>query len=146
MGIFGRKAGNRAEAAGAADVFTAPERERIEALWRPTALPRAEFEATYGAMLGGFRHYAASARGEVWAALRRESLACAVAALRARQARVLPRFTAAEYAARLAEAMSFALAAPRERRADPQAPVTGPCRARLLRLRPGAHLIHPAQR
>ena len=111
MGIFGQKARNRAEAAGAADVFTAPERERIEALWRLTALPRAEFEATYGAMLGGFWRYAASARGEAWATLRRESLACAVAALRARQARVLPRFAAAEDVARLAEVMSFALAA-----------------------------------
>ena len=111
MGIFGRKAGSRAEAAGAAEVFTAPERERVEALWRLTALPRAEFEATYGAMLGGFWRYAAGARGEAWAALRRETLACAVAALRARQARVLPRFAAAEDAARLAEVMSFALAA-----------------------------------
>ena len=111
MRIFGRKAGSRAEAAGGADVFTAPERERIEALWRLTALPRTEFDATYGAMLGGFWRYAASARGEAWTALRRETLACAVAALRARQARVLPRFAAAEDAARLAEVMSFALAA-----------------------------------
>ena len=111
MGIFGGKAGSRTEAAGAADVFTVPERERIEALWRLTALPRAEFDATYGAMLGGFWRYAARARGEAWAALKRETLACAVAALRARQARVLPRFAAAEDAARLAEVMSFALAA-----------------------------------
>ena len=111
MGFFGRKAGSRAAAPGAADVFTAPERERVEALWRLTALPRAEFEATYGAMLAGFWRYAASARGEAWAALRRETLACAIAALRARQARVLPRFAAAEDAARLAEVMSFALAA-----------------------------------
>ena len=111
MGFFGRKAGSRAEAPGAADVFTAPERERVEALWRLTALPRAEFEATYGAMLGGFWRYAGSARGEAWTALRRETLVCAVAALRARQARVLPRFAAAEDAARLAEVMSFALAA-----------------------------------
>ena len=111
MRIFGRKAGSRAEAPGAADVFTAPERERIEALWRLTALPRAEFDATYGAMLGGFWRYAASARGEAWASLKRETLVCAVAALRARQARVLPRFAAAEDAARLAEVMSFALAA-----------------------------------
>ena len=111
MGIFGRKAGSRAAAPGAADVFTAPERERVEALWRLTALPRAEFEATYGAMLGGFWRWAAGARGEAWTALRRETLACAVAALRARQARVLPRFAAAEDAARLAEVMSFALAA-----------------------------------
>ena len=111
MRFFGRKAGSRAEAPGAADVFTAPERERVEALWRLTALPRAEFEATYGAMLGGFWRWAAAARGEAWAALRRETLACAVAALRARQARVLPRFAAAEDAARLAEVMSFALAA-----------------------------------
>ena len=111
MGLFGGKGRSYAEAPGAADVFTAPERERIEALWRLTALPRAEFDATYGAMLGGFWRYAASARGEAWAALRRETLACAVAALRARQARVLPRFAAAEDAARLAEVMSFALAA-----------------------------------
>ena len=111
MGIFGRKAGSGAEATGGSDMFTGPERERIEALWRLTALPRAEFEATYGAMLGGFWRYAASARGEVWAALKRETLVCAVAALRARQARVLPRFAAAEDAARLAEVMSFALAA-----------------------------------
>ena len=111
MGFFGRKAGSRAAAPGAAGVFTAPERERVEALWRLTALPRAEFEATYGVMLGGFWRWAAAARGEAWAALRRESLACAVAALRARQARVLPRFAAAEDAARLAEVMSFALAA-----------------------------------
>ena len=83
MGNFGRKAGSRAEAPGAADVFTAPERERIDALWRLTALPRAEFDATYGAMLGGFWRYAAGARGEAWTALRRETLVCAVAALRA---------------------------------------------------------------
>ena len=111
MGFFGGKAESRAAAPGAADVFTAPERERIEALWRLTALPRAEFDATYGAMLGGFWRFAAAARGEAWAALRRETLVCAVAALRARQARVLPRFAAAEDAARLAEVMSFALAA-----------------------------------
>ena len=85
-GFFGRKAERRAEAPVAAGVFTAPERERVEAVWRLTALPRAEFEATYGAMPGGFWRYAASARGEAWAALRRETLACAVAALRARQA------------------------------------------------------------
>ena len=111
MGFFGGKAGSRAAVPGAADVFTAPERERIEALWRLTALPRAEFEATYGAMLRGFWRYAAAARGEAWGSLKRETLVCAVAALRARQARVLPRFAAAEDAARLAEVMSFALAA-----------------------------------
>ena len=111
MGFFGRKSGSGAAAPGAADAFTAPERERIEALWRLTALPRAEFDATYGAMLGGFWRFAAAARGEAWAAMRRETLVCAVAALRARQARVLPRFAAAEDAARLAEVMSFALAA-----------------------------------
>ena len=111
VGFFGRKGERRVTAPGAVDVFTAPERERIEALWRLTALPRAEFDATYGAMLGGFWRFAAAARGEAWAALRRETLVCAVAALRARQARVLPRFAAAEDAARLAEVMSFALAA-----------------------------------
>ena len=87
MGFFGRKAANRAAAPGDVEVFTAPERERVKVLWRLTALPRAEFEATYGAMLGGFWRYAASARSEAWTALRRETLACAVAALRARARR-----------------------------------------------------------
>ena len=92
------------------DPFTADDRGRMRALWRLTALPREEFEATYGAMLAGFWRYAAAARGEAWTTLRSEALTCAVAALRARQARVLPRFAAAEDAARLAEVMSFALA------------------------------------
>ena len=61
MGFFGGKAGSRPAAPGAADVFTAPERERVEALWRLTALPRAEFDATYGAMLGGFWRFALAA-------------------------------------------------------------------------------------
>ena len=97
--------------AAAVDPFTDAERGRVDALWRLTALPRDEFEATYGVMLRRFWRYVAAARGQAWAALRSESLTSAVAALRARQARVLPRFAAAEDAARLAEAMSFALAA-----------------------------------
>ena len=40
------------------------------------------FDATYGAMLGGFWRFAAAARGEAWTALRQETLVCAVAALR----------------------------------------------------------------
>ncbi len=59
-------------------MFTAPARERIEALWRLMALPRAGFEATYGVMLGDFWRYAASARGEAWAALRREAAGLAL--------------------------------------------------------------------
>ena len=46
--------GNRSEVAAAADVFVAPEDERIEALWHLTALRRPEFETIHGAMLGGF--------------------------------------------------------------------------------------------
>ena len=109
MGFFKR---TRTHPAGKVpdDPFTDDERVRVRALWRLTALPRDEFEATYGAMLAGFWRYAAAARGAAWTAVRSEALTCAVAALRARQARVLPRFAAAEDAARLAEAMSFALA------------------------------------
>ena len=109
MGFFKR---TRTQPAGKGrdDPFTDDERGRVRALWRLTALPRDEFEATYGAMLAGFWRYSAAARGEAWTALRAEALTCAVAALRARQARVLPRFAAAEDAARLAEVMSFALA------------------------------------
>ena len=55
--------------------------------------------------------YVAALAGECWATLKFEALTCAVAALRVRQAHVLPRFAAAGDAARLAEVMSFALAA-----------------------------------
>ena len=105
--MFKRKTAPRA----AADHLTKSERERVDALWRLTALPRAEFDATYGAMLARFRRWVAAPRGAAWTALKHEALTAAVAALRVRQARVLPRFGAAEDAARLAEVMSFALAA-----------------------------------
>ena len=110
MGIF-RKAKRDAATTVGGDLFTEPEPERVDALWRLTALPRAEFEETYGVMLGRFWRYVGNATGEAWAAVKRESLTCAVAALRVRQARVLPRFAAAEDAARLAEVLSFALTA-----------------------------------
>ena len=110
MGIFRRTRTGSGTAPGGV-AFTDAERERVDALYRLTALPRAEFEATYGALLGRFWGYVSAPRGEIWTALRSESLTCAMAALRARQARVLPRFAAAEDAARLAEVMSFALVA-----------------------------------
>ena len=110
MGIFKRTKAQSATSVGG-DLFTDWERERVDALWRLTALPRDAFEMTYGVMLGRFWRYLSAPKGEAWKALRSESLTCAVAALRARQAHILPRFGAAEDAARLAEVMSFALAA-----------------------------------
>ncbi len=110
MGIFKRTKAQSATSVGG-DLFTDRERERVDALWRLTALPRDAFEATYGVMLGRFWRYVSAPKGEAWTMVKSESLTCAVAALRARQAHVLPRFGAAEDAARLAEVMSFALAA-----------------------------------
>lgn len=107
MGVFGRKGAGRP----AAGVFTDVERERIDALWRLTALPRDEFEATYGEMLTGLWRCVARAAGVEWIVLRDGALACALAALKVRQARIVPRFAPVEDAARLAEVMSFALAA-----------------------------------
>ena len=110
IGIFKRT--TERVAAPAADVaFSKPERERIIALWRLTALPRDVFDATYGAMLAGFWRYVRAPKDGEWAVLKDRALTCAVAALRVRQACVLPKFAAAEDAARLAEGMSFALAA-----------------------------------
>ena len=109
MGIFGKP--KRAVApAFADDLFTEAEHAGMAALWRLTALPREEFDATYGGMLARCRRYVAAPGGGPWAAVGAEALARATAALRVRQARVLPRFAAAEDAARLAEVMSFALA------------------------------------
>ena len=49
MGIFKR---TKRESATVGDgLFTKSERERMDALWRLTALPRAEFDATYGELL-----------------------------------------------------------------------------------------------
>ena len=110
MGMFKRKRPRPATSVGG-DLFTPWERERVDALWRLTALPRDGFEATYGVLLGRCWRYVSAGGGEAWTALRSEALTAAVAALRARQARVLPRFAAAEDVARLAEVMSFALAA-----------------------------------
>lgn len=87
MGLFGRRnAGWPAEG-----VFTDGERERIDALWRLTALPREEFEATYGDMLAGFWRSIAKAPGVAWIVLRDEALTSALAALKVRQARIVPR-------------------------------------------------------
>ena len=110
MGIF-RKAKQSPAATTVYDLFTESERERVDALWRLTALPRDEFDATYGGMLARCWRYVAAPEGECWTALESEALTCAVAALRVRQAHGLPRFAVAEDAVRLAEDMSFALAA-----------------------------------
>ena len=107
MAIFGRKnTGWPAEG-----VFTVGERDRIDELWRLTALPREEFEATYGDMLAGFWRSIVKAPGVEWLVLRNEALTCTLAALKVRQARIVPRYAPVEDAARLAEVMSFALAA-----------------------------------
>ena len=107
MGMFGRKG-----ASPLADrVFNDDERERVMAVWRLTALPREEFEATYGDLFRRCWRAVAAGPGVEWIVLRDRALAHVTAALKVRQAYVLPRFAAAEDAARLAEAMSFALAA-----------------------------------
>ena len=59
-------------------------RERVDALWRLTALPREEFDATYGGMLARCWRYVAAPEGECWTVLKSEALTCAVAAPRVR--------------------------------------------------------------
>ncbi|MDE0660671.1 MAG: hypothetical protein OXI79_13600 [Gammaproteobacteria bacterium] len=106
-----KRARETAAAIAREGLFTKPEQERIDALWRLTALPRAEFDATYGEMLTRFWRCAKEGRGIEWIVLRDQALACAIAALKVRQARVVPRAAPVEDAARLAEVMSFALTA-----------------------------------
>ena len=107
MGLFGGKGGSPVDDR----VFNDDERQRVLALWRLTALPRAEFDATYGDLLRRCWRCVAAGPGVEWIVLRDRALAHVTAALRVRQAYVLPRLAAAEDAARLAEVMSFALAA-----------------------------------
>ena len=107
MGLFKR----RAAAPTVARDLNDSEQKRATALWRLTALPREEFDATYGEMLARYHRRVAAGRGPEWATVWDRALACATAALKVRQARIVPRFAPAEDAARLTEAMSFALAA-----------------------------------
>ena len=106
-----KRAREKAAAMARDGLFTEPEQARIDVLWRLTALPRAEFDATYGEMLARCWRCVHAGRGVEWIVLRDQALACAIAALKVRQARVLPRAAPAEDAARLAEVMSFALTA-----------------------------------
>ena len=102
----------RSEPVPAAEpVFDDDECERVAAVWRLTALPREEFEATYGDLFRRCWRWAAAAPGAEWMALKDRALAHVTAALKVRRAYVLPRAAPAEDAARLAEVMSFALAA-----------------------------------
>ena len=94
-----------------ASPFSDDEADAVKALWRLTALPREEFDATYGDLLRRCWRSIAEAPGAEWTALRERSLKCVIAALKVRQAYVLPRFAAAEDSSRLTEVMSFALAA-----------------------------------
>ena len=90
--------------------LTGDDARRLEAVWRLTALPREEFRATYEAMFARAWAFAAGSSPEC-AGVRAEVLNAVTAALRARQGRILPRFAAAEDSGRMAELMSFALAA-----------------------------------
>ena len=74
-------------------------------------MPCEEFAVAYEAMLARAWRWISSGVGGEWTALRHEELANMIAALRARQAWILPRFAPAEDAARFTEVMSFALAA-----------------------------------
>ena len=114
--MFGRRkkeAKNKEQPAPVAPsrLFSDDEAEAVEALYRLTALPREEFDATYGDLLRRCWRTIAKASGPEWTALREGMLKCAIAALKVRQAHVLPRFAAAEDSSRMAEVMSFALAA-----------------------------------
>ena len=112
MGIFKRtKEKAKAPPAAGGVPFTDAEEDAVTALWRLAALAREEFDATYGDLLQRAWQCIAAPRGADWKALRERALRCAIAALKVRQAHALPRFAAAEDAGRLAEAMSFALAA-----------------------------------
>ena len=112
--MFGRRKDKERETTAPVVVdgpFTDDEADAVKALWRLTALPREEFDATYGELLRRAWRSIAKASGAEWTALREGTLKCAIATLKVRQAHVLPRFAAAEDSSRLTEAMSFALTA-----------------------------------
>lgn len=86
-------------------------KEALDVVWRLTRLPKTEFELTYGELLARTWRYLGNAAGEPWTGLKSEIVGHLVAALRVRQARIVPRTEPMEDAARLGEVMTFALAA-----------------------------------
>jgi len=93
------------------DIDAATLQSRI---WKLTALPRDEFDLTYGALFNNAWHYAAhlpvdDALPDL-KALKSDILSEITVVLRARQSRILPKRLPTEDAARLAELVSFALA------------------------------------
>ena len=110
--MFGRKKKQeRTLPVASGRLFCDDDVAAIDQLYRLTALPRDEFDATYGDLLRRSWRCIGKAAGREWETLRERAVKCAVAALKVRQAHVLPRFAAAEDSYRLAEVMSFALAA-----------------------------------
>lgn len=87
---------------------------QIDRIWKLTALPRAEFDLTYGALFGNLFAYLAYAPSrDTKHDMERQTQALlndVTDALRVRQSRIIPKHLPTEDAARVSELMSFALA------------------------------------
>ena len=92
----------------------ADEASQVSRIWKLTALPRDEFDLTYGALFKNAWRYAAHLPNDDALpdlnALKSDILTKTIAVLRTRQSRILPKRLPTEDAARVSELVSFALA------------------------------------
>ena len=103
-----------AHASPEADFVRASKDAQIDRVWKLTALPRAEFDLTYGALFNNLSKYLAHAplddAGFDIECHLQALLNEVIDALRVRQSRIIPKHLPTEDAARVSELMSFALA------------------------------------
>ena len=95
--------------------ITETERVKIQGIWNQTALPRAEFDLTYGQLIDHAVNYFEHGPLDGWPPspfgdARDAMFRIMFAALKIRQARIMPRGVPAEEAARLSEVMSYVVA------------------------------------
>ncbi|MCA8838169.1 MAG: DNA-binding domain-containing protein [Proteobacteria bacterium] len=97
-----------------AGVVRASKDAQIDRVWKLTALPRSEFDLTYGALFNNLSKYLAHAPfDDAVFDIERHLQALlneVIDALRVRQSRIIPKHLPTEDAARVSELMSFALA------------------------------------
>lgn len=116
LGLFRRQGGQSDPLADAPKHEQTPEdAEKLSGIWKLTALPRAEFDITYGQLIDRSVYYLSRAPENGWPETKYGDVRAAMFrlmfyALKVRKGRILPRGVPSEDAARLSELMSYLVA------------------------------------
>lgn len=116
LSLFRRQDGQVDPLANAPKQEQSPEdAEKLAGIWKLTALPRAEFDITYGQLIDRSVYYLSQSPENGWPEtnfgdVRSAMFRLMFYALKVRKGRILPRGVPSEDAARLSELMSFVIA------------------------------------